>query len=102
MYKGLQNKPYICVHWSVTQRVMTRQLCVYIKRARGNTQKSIHGKTSEKRACSLNTQKKYIPAGAIRQENTSTRLRLGSWGKNFAGISKFLGVYNIFYRRNST
>ena len=57
---------------------VTRQLCVY-KRVRGNTQKSIHAKTSEKRAYRKNT----YP----RKENTHTHLRLGSQGKNFAGVS---------------
>ena len=47
---------------------MTRQLCVYIKRARGNTQKSIHGQTIEKRANILNTQEKYIPASAKKRK----------------------------------
>lgn len=53
---------------ALERQAMTRQLCVYIKRARGDTQKSIHGQTIEKRANILNTQKKYIPASAKKRK----------------------------------
>ena len=65
---------------AMSHHCVTRQLCVYKRvRPRGNMQKSIHAKTSEKRAYRKNT----YP----RKENTHTHLRLGSQGKNFAGVS---------------
>lgn len=75
---------------------MTRQLCVYIKRARENAQKSIHGKTSEKRAYSLNTQKKYIPACAKKRKYTVPphAFKVGQSGYKFC--SKFLGSLQYF------
>ena len=41
--------------------------------------------------------KRYIPASAKKRKYPHTHLRLGSRGKNFVGISKFLGNLQVIF-----
>lgn len=84
------------MHWSVTQWAMTRQLCVYIKRARGTHKNPYMGKQVKNEHTAW-TRRKNTYQLALRKENTPYALRLGSQDKKFSGISKFLGSLQYFF-----